>query len=197
VNGYHPAVSEDPGQDERPHQLPDQQIIGATLHAELLRRGLTLATAESLTGGALGDLVSAAPGASETYLGGVVSYATRVKVDVLGVRQETVDRSGVVSAACAQEMASGVRRLIGADWAVSTTGVAGPTEQEGRPVGTVFVGVAGPDDVVAHELRLDGDRAEVREQACTAAATSVLEAVLGVVGGVGAVGAAGAVGGEG
>ncbi|MFL6135036.1 MAG: CinA family protein [Nocardioidaceae bacterium] len=168
-------------EDERPHQLPDQQILGATLHAELLRRGLTLATAESLTGGALGDLVSASPGASETYLGGVVSYATSVKVRVLGVRQETVEECGVVSAACAREMASGVRELVGADWSVSTTGVAGPTEQEGKPVGTVFVGVAGPDGSVAHELHLEGNRAEIREQACSAAALAVLEDVLGTV----------------
>ena len=179
-SGYPPPVTQD--QDERPDQLPDQQIIGATLHAELLRRGQTLATAESLTGGALGDLVSASPGASETYLGGVVSYATSVKVDVLGVRQETVSSSGVVSAACAREMASGVRTLIGADWAVSTTGVAGPTEQEGQPVGTVFVGVAGPTGAIAHELHLEGNRAEIREQACTAAACSVLEGVVGVDG---------------
>lgn len=170
-------------EDERPHQLPDQQIIGATLHAELLRRGLTLATAESLTGGALGDLVSAAPGASETYLGGVVSYATSVKMGLLGVRRETVDESGVVSAACAREMAIGVRELVGADWSVSTTGVAGPTEQEGKPVGTVFVGVAGPDGTVAHELHLEGNRAEIREQACTAAASSVLEGVMNGSGG--------------
>jgi nicotinamide-nucleotide amidase len=174
-------VTQQPGQHrhERPDQLPDQQVLGATLHAELLRRGLTLATAESLTGGALGDLVSASPGASETYLGGVVSYATSVKVALLGVRQQTVDTSGVVSAACAREMADGVRELVGSDWAVSTTGVAGPTEQEGQPVGTVFIGVAGPDGTVAHELHLDGNRAQIRERTCTAAASSVLEGVLG------------------
>lgn len=172
-------MSQDPTRDdlERPHQLPDQQVIGATLHAELLRRGQTLATAESLTGGALGDLVSASPGASETYLGGVVSYATAVKVTVLGVSRQTVDSSGVVSAACAREMATGVRDLVGADWGVSTTGVAGPTEQEGKPVGTVFVGVAGPDGVFAQEVRLTGDRAQIRERACTAAAAAVLERV--------------------
>jgi nicotinamide-nucleotide amidase len=186
-----PDPEPEPQQDERPHQLPGQQVMGATLHAELSCRGLTLATAESLTGGALGDLVSASPGASETYLGGVVSYATSVKVGLLGVRQETVDQSGVVSAACAREMANGVRRLVGADWSVSTTGVAGPSEQEGKPVGTVFVGVAGPDGAVAHELHLEGNRAEIREQACTAAASSVLEALLN---GSGATGKADAVG---
>jgi nicotinamide-nucleotide amidase len=157
----------------------DQQLVAATLHAELLRRGQTLATAESLTGGALGDLVSAAPGASETYLGGVVSYATEVKVRVLGVRQETVDEHGVVSEQCAREMATGVRQLLGADLGVSTTGVAGPTEQEGKPVGTVFVAVAGPDGVACRRLELDGDRAEIRSQTCVAAATLTLETVVG------------------
>jgi nicotinamide-nucleotide amidase len=78
-------------------------------------------------------------------------------------------------------MASGVRELVGADWSVSTTGVAGPTEQEGKPVGTVFVGVAGPDGSVAHELHLEGNRAEIRERACSAAASSVLEDLLGTV----------------
>jgi PncC family amidohydrolase len=156
-----------------------QQLLGAHLHAELLERGTTLATAESLTGGALGDLVSASPGASETYLGGVVSYATEVKVRVLGVRKETVEEDGVVSAQCALEMAEGVRALVGADWGVSTTGVAGPTEQEGKPVGLVFLAVAGPEGTRTEELRLDGDRAEIRRDACTAAAELVLETVVG------------------
>lgn len=164
-------------------EVSEVQRIGARLHAALLSRGMTLATAESLTGGTLADLVSAAPGASETYLGGVVSYATEVKVRVLGVRAETVEAYGVVSARCAAEMATGVRSLVGADWGVSTTGVAGPTTQEGRPVGTVFVAVAGPEGVSGRALHLQGTRAEIRGQACVAAATMVLEAVSGSVAG--------------
>ena len=159
----------------------DDQLLGATLHAELLHRSLTLATAESLTGGALSDLVSATPGASETFRGGVVSYATDVKTAVLGVGEDTVREHGVVSARCAEQMAAGVRSLLRTDWAVSTTGVAGPTEQEGKPVGTVFVGVAGPDGVTAHALRLEGDRAGIRVEACRRAAGLVLAAVTGVV----------------
>jgi len=161
-----PRIDDEPG---------DQQLLGATLHAELLRRGMSLATAESLTGGALGDLVSAAPGASETYLGGVVTYATETKMRLLGVSPQTVERHGVVSEECAREMAAGVRSLVGSDWGVSTTGVAGPTEQEGKQVGTVFVAVAGPDGVACRGLHLDGERAEVRARACTAAAALVLE----------------------
>lgn len=160
--------------------LPDDQVLGATLHAELLRSGLTLATAESLTGGALADLVSASPGASESYLGGVVSYATSVKTGLLGVSQQTVDAHGVVSAECAQEMAAGVCDLLGADWALSTTGVAGPTSQESKPVGTVFVGLAGPEGVTAHELSLSGDRAAIRAQTCRAAVHELLAALKGV-----------------
>jgi nicotinamide-nucleotide amidase len=158
------------------------QLIGAGLHAELIRTGMTLATAESLTGGALADLVSAAPGASETYLGGVVSYATEVKVRLLGVRESTVSEHGVVSAECAVEMANGVRALVGSDWGVSTTGVAGPTTQEDKPVGTVFVAVAGPDGARARELHLAGDRAEIRDRTCTEAAAMVLEELTGTHG---------------
>ena len=156
------------------------RLLGATLHAELLRRSLKLATAESLTGGALADLASGTPGASETFRGGVVSYATDVKTGLLGVGEDTVREHGVVSARCAEQMAAGARTLLGADWAVSTTGVAGPTEQEGKPVGTVFVGVAGPDVVVAHELHLDGDRAAIRAAACRRAAELVVAAVTAV-----------------
>ena len=156
------------------------RLLGATLHAELLTRSLKLATAESLTGGALADLASGTPGASETFRGGVVSYATDVKTGLLGVGEDTVREHGVVSARCAEQMAAGARTLLGADWAVSTTGVAGPTEQEGKPVGTVFVGVAGPDVVVAHELHLDGDRAAIRAAACRRAAELVVAAVTAV-----------------
>lgn len=162
--------------------MPEQQLLGATVHAELLRLGLTLATAESITGGALADLVSASPGASETYLGGVVSYATSIKLALLEVQQATVSEQGVVSASCAAEMAAGVRRLLKADWGISTTGVAGPTEQEGKRVGTVFVGLAGPTGTESHQLSLDGDRAAIRATTCTEAATLLLERLVATVG---------------
>jgi nicotinamide-nucleotide amidase len=157
----------------------DQVTPAATLQAELLRRSAMLATAESLTGGRLGDVLSAAPGASDTYLGGVVSYATEVKQRLLGVSEETVEKHGVVSAECAEEMAAGVRALVGADYAVSTTGVAGPTTQEGKPVGLVFLGVAGPDGVCSKRFQFDGDRAEIREKVVNAAVDLVLETVTG------------------
>jgi PncC family amidohydrolase len=155
----------------------DHQTLAAALQAELFGRSQMLATAESLTGGRLGDVLSAAPGASDTYLGGVVSYATEIKQRVLGVTDETVEKHGVVSAECAEEMAAGVRSLAGADYAVSTTGVAGPSAQEGKPVGLVFVGVAGPRGVRSRRFHFDGERAEIREQAVKAAVDLVLETV--------------------
>jgi nicotinamide-nucleotide amidase len=158
---------------------PDAELLAANLHAELVRRSAVVATAESLTGGHLGDLLSAAPGSSETYLGGVVSYATDVKRRLLGVTEETVAEHGVVSPECAGQMAAGVRDLLGADYAVSTTGVAGPTSQEGKPVGLVFLGVAGPEGVRTKRLQLDGDRAEIREQTCREAISAVIAAVVG------------------
>ena len=157
----------------------DQMSLASALQAELLRRSAMLATAESLTGGRLGDVLSAAPGASDTYLGGVISYATEVKQTVLRVSAETVEKHGVVSAECAEEMATGVRELTGADFAVSTTGVAGPTTQEGKPIGLAFIGVAGPDGVRSERFEFDGDRAEIREQVVKAAIDQVLETVKG------------------
>ncbi len=157
----------------------DAQELTAQLHAELVERGATIATAESLTGGALGDLLSAAPGASDAYVGGVVSYATRVKQQLLGVGDDIVAGHGVVSAACAEQMARGVRELLGADFAVSTTGVAGPTRQEGKPVGLVFVGVADAQGALSRELHLDGERTEIRERAVLEAVRAALELVAG------------------
>jgi nicotinamide-nucleotide amidase len=165
-----------------PGDQPDPEAFAAALQAELLKRSAMIATAESLTGGQLGVLLSAAPGASETYLGGVVTYATEVKQRVLDVSEETVDKHGVVSAECAAEMAMGVRRLVGADYGVSTTGVAGPTEQEGKPVGLVYVGVAGPDGVTTKELHLDGDRAEIRKLSCLEAMSAAMATIVGVDG---------------
>lgn len=157
----------------------DQFTLAGALQAELFRRSEMLASAESLTGGRLGDVLSAAPGASDTYLGGVIAYATDVKVKVLGVSEQTVEKHGVVSAECAEEMATGVRDLVGADWAVSTTGVAGPTTQEGKPVGLVFIGVAGAGRVRSERFEFDGERAEIREKTVKAAIDLVLEEVTG------------------
>ena len=132
----------------------------------LARRQQTLATAESLTGGRLAARITAVPGASRAYVGGVVSYATRVKQELLGVSEEVVARHGVVSAECARAMAEGARTALAASYAVSTTGVAGPEQQDGRPVGTVFVAVAGPAGTSVLALELGGDRGAIQERTC-------------------------------
>ncbi|MEO6512088.1 MAG: CinA family protein [Nocardioides sp.] len=150
----------------------------ADLLDALRERHATLATAESLTGGRLAALVTEVPGASAVYVGGVVSYATELKVSVLGVPEELVQRYGVVSPECAGAMARGVRGLTGATYALSTTGVAGPDEQEGKAVGTVYVGVAGPDGETALALELVGDRQAIQDRTCREALDALLSTVL-------------------
>ena len=145
----------------------------------LQRRGATLATAESLTGGRVAAAVTAVPGSSACFVGGVVAYATAVKESVLGVPRGVIDQHGVVSAECARAMAIGVRALTGATYAVSTTGVAGPGDQDGVRAGTVYVGVAGPGSPTAVALELSGNRAAVQEQA-TREALSAVAAILEV-----------------
>jgi nicotinamide-nucleotide amidase len=137
----------------------------------------SVATAESLTGGLLAASLTAVPGSSAVYVGGVVAYASDVKAAVLGVPASVVSEQGVVSAACAEAMAAGVRNLLGTTYALATTGVAGPDEQEGQPVGTVYVGFAGPDGVRSERLTLAGGRAAI-QAATVQAAMSVLAAML-------------------
>ena len=120
--------------------------LEAVCSSLLLERGLTLATAESCTGGLIARRITALPGASKVYRGGVVSYWTEVKAAVLGVPQDILDQYGAVSEPTARAMAEGARRITGADIAVSVTGVAGPDPDErGNPVGLVFIGLATPD----------------------------------------------------
>ena len=151
--------------------------IAAQLHALLRRDGASVASAESLTGGRLAALLTGVPGASATYVGGVVTYATELKESLLGVSPALVEAHGVVSAECAQAMATGVRTLTGATYALSTTGVAGPDLQEGRPPGTVYVGVAGPSLSSVLALDLVGDRETVQNRTC-AEAVALLVAIL-------------------
>jgi PncC family amidohydrolase len=129
-------------------------------------RGESVATAESLTGGLLSATLTDVPGASRSFVGGVVSYATRVKESLLGVPAEVVARHGVVSGECAAAMANGVRTALDATWGVATTGVAGPDSQEGKAVGTVWVAVAGPGGTEVRLLALSGDRRSIREGSC-------------------------------
>nr|WP_203606036.1 CinA family protein [Streptomyces sp. SID8014] len=125
-------------------------------------RGETLAVAESLTGGLVAAAVTAVPGASTVFRGSVTAYATELKARLLGVDEALLRARGAVDPEVARQMAQGVRRELGAEWGVATTGVAGPEPQDGRPVGTVYVAVAGPRGGKSAALRLNGGRADIR-----------------------------------
>lgn len=133
--------------------------------ALLAERGETLAVAESLTGGLVAAELTSVPGASQSFRGSVTAYATSLKQDLLGVDGALLARRGAVDPEVAAQMAAGVRARLGAGWGAATTGVAGPESQDGQPVGTVFVAVAGPDGTrKVHALRLNGNREEIRRE---------------------------------
>ena len=148
----------------------DGTDLDEVVAALLDRDGATLAVAESCTGGGLGARLTARGGASARFLGGVISYADAVKRDVLGVDEEILRRHGAVSAESAEAMAAGARRLLGTDWALSITGIAGPGGgSDEKPVGLVYVGIAGPDGAGSERHRLRGDRERIRARSAALA----------------------------
>ena len=154
---------------------------GSALAVEVLNRlrdrNETVGTAESLTGGLVCATLVDAPGASEVVRGAVVAYAADVKSQILGVDDQQIAANGTVDAEVARQMAEGARLRLGSTWGVATTGNAGPDSSEGKPVGTVFIAVAGPGASSVRELALSGRRNEIR-QSTTTAALSLLLATL-------------------
>jgi nicotinamide-nucleotide amidase len=137
----------------------DDETIEHAVVTRLAARGWTLGVAESLTGGLIGARVANVPGASKVFRGSVAAYSPEVKRSVLGVRAEHV-----VSKECVEQMATGARRVLGSDVGIAVTGVAGPDEQDGQPVGTVWFGLAlGELPVESSTVRLPGDRERVRQ----------------------------------
>ena len=157
------------------HRIAGEAVAAA------VGRGVTVATAESLTAGMVAAVLADTPGASAMLQGGVVSYNNTVKRDVLGVPQDLLDAVGSVDEAVACAMAEGARRVCGADLAVSTTGVAGPEAHDGKAVGTVFIGIARTGGTQAFPYSFEGSRAEIRGLAC-AAALERLQAALAALG---------------
>ena len=144
----------------------------------LKEQGLTLATAESCTGGLIGKLLTDVPGASAVYKGGVISYVNEIKRRLLGVEQETLDVCTAVSRETAHEMARGARERLMADCAVSVTGLAGPDgDGTGRPVGLVYIAVDTAGFSFCKELHLSGSRPEIREQAAEAVFRLILDTI--------------------
>ena len=144
--------------------------------AALLARRLKLATAESCTGGLVGATLTDLPGSSAWYRGGVIAYANELKSGLLGVPPDLLAAHGAVSAQTAEAMAAGARARTGADFAVAITGIAGPSGgSPEKPVGLVFIAVAGPAAAVAYEHRFAGSRADIRAAAAETALRHLLD----------------------
>ncbi len=156
--------------------VPRSRITQVEILVKFLKmRELTVATAESCTGGLLGKLITDVPGSSAVYPGGVISYCSRIKHELLGVDQDLLDRLGPVSEPVARQMAEGVRKVIGADFGISITGIAGPNSDEtGCPVGLVFVAASNGERTLVREHRFDGDRGAIRAMAAESAADLAL-----------------------
>jgi len=153
----------------------ESRLVGACV-----ARGVTLATAESCTGGMIAARITAVPGSSAAFLGGVVSYADAAKMALLDVPQSVLDQAGAVSEACAAAMADGARQRLNADLAVAVTGIAGPTGgTPEKPIGLVCFGLAAADGVRTEHRIFTGDREAVRLQATEHALALLLGAANG------------------
>ena len=159
--------------------------IGVRVGAALREAGATLAVAESATGGLVCARLTDHPGASDYFDRGFITYAYEAKTGVLGVDRRLIDDHGAVSEPVAASMATGARDIAGTDWAVSVTGIAGPTgDRPGKPIGTHYLGVAragewgtGTSTVSVERHQFEGDRLEIREQAVTQVLTLLFEAI--------------------
>lgn len=150
--------------------------ISEKLGQALIDQELTIATAESCTGGLLGHLLTSVSGSSAYYLGGVIAYSNAVKEAFLGVRHETLVAYGAVSEQTAKEMAAGTRERIGSDIGISTTGIAGPTGgTPEKPVGLVFIGISTAAKTVAYECHFKGSRVEIKEETARTLLNKILE----------------------
>ncbi len=153
-----------------PYAFGREGSLADALARELLVRNATLAVAESCTGGSLGGMLTAVAGSSAWFLGGTIAYANEVKIRELAVPADTIEREGAVSHPVAVAMASGVRARFGSTYALSTTGVAGPSGgTDAKPVGLVWIGLAGPHGASARAFRFPGDRATVRDRSAKSA----------------------------
>ncbi|MBQ9436230.1 MAG: competence/damage-inducible protein A [Bacteroidales bacterium] len=167
------------------YQIARQYIVGEDFETlpELLAHlmhnaGQTLASAESCTGGAIASKLTALAGASDYFLGGVVSYSNEVKEKALGVKHSTLTAHGAVSEETVREMVTGVRNRLGSDYAVATTGIAGPGGgTPTKPVGTVWIGIATPKQVIAKRMHFTGRREQVIERTCNEVYASLIRIV--------------------
>lgn len=140
----------------------DTDTLESVVSQKLRKLGKKISVAESCTGGRISSLITSIPGSSDIYNGGVVSYNNDVKISVLGVNKKTIENYGAVSMQCAQEMAVGARKLFNSDFAIATTGIAGPTGgSKEKPIGTIWIAIAGPNKVISKEAHFFGDRERI------------------------------------
>lgn len=171
------------GGETRARRVPlvSDPLVGGAPVAELVgalaAAGQTVATAESLTAGLLAATVAGVPGASAVLRGGLIVYATDLKNHLACVDDDVLRVDGPVAASTAEQLAVGARQRCGADWGVGLTGVAGPDSQDGHPVGTVYLGLAGPRHSEVVRLKLDGDRWTIRIGAVHSAVRELLRCV--------------------
>lgn len=157
----------------------DQETMLGIVGQILKRNHLTIATAESCTGGLVGATLTQEPGSSEFYLGGAVSYSNSLKQQLVGVNEKTLNQFGAVSEEVAREMAEGIRQKSGSDLAISTTGIAGPDGgSDLKPVGMVYIGVASPEGVYAKKFQFYGERESVRQLTVQAALNEIRQRML-------------------
>lgn len=153
-----------------------QKVLARAIIEDLRLRGESLSVAESLTGGGLGAAITAIPGSSDVFVGGLIAYQTPVKELILNVPKSLIDEFGVVSEEVAVAMAEGSRKLFNSTWAISTTGVAGPGPSDGVEAGTVWIAIRGPVNQ-STALAIQGEREEVRN-ACLSSAITAFARIL-------------------
>jgi nicotinamide-nucleotide amidase len=156
-------------------RLQEARRSADVVHGRLVQLGQTVGVAESLTGGLISALLTEAPGTSVTFRGGLVVYATDLKHPIAGVCRDDLERHGPVHGVIAEQLASGARVRLSADYGVGATGVAGPGDQGGRPIGEVFVAVASDSETFSTRYQFGGSRAEIRMAAVAAALSDLLD----------------------
>lgn len=155
-----------------------QNLPAALVVRRLKRKKLTVATAESITGGGVAEEITSVAGSSAVFLGGYVSYSDESKVKLLGISRRTLSMKTAVSEEVAREMAQATLRNFGSDYAIATTGVAGPGKAYGQRAGTVWIAIASNKETLVVELHLAGDRQSIRH-ATIASALATFERILG------------------
>ena len=157
--------------------MKSELLLGEILKA----KKLTMATAESFTGGLFGKRITDIPGSSEYFLGGIVAYSYRAKEKLLKVNKATLMKYGAVSAETAKEMATNIKNILNADIGVSFTGVAGPSLQEGKPVGLAHIGICYLNKILVLEEKFRGERLEIREKSVDFAIAQLINLIGGKI----------------